>query len=283
MCKWLHSCQYFASKRKIKSSHLLDIPGSCSTSKHSRDAGSDGFLSLLGTDEVDMGIETTRSNNAMFACNHICAVSDHEVGIYAIHHVRVSSLAHARDYAVFDTNIGLVYPCPVDYQGIRNYSIQTFVVGPSACLTHAFSQSLAAPKRAFITVPRHIFFDLDPQVCGSQSYQVTRCGSEHANVGLSLHGADINMRRISRWFRFVQETPGLDVLHNVISHVSNEARSNLISTLDDLVSCNLDQCDRFGVAGLETNRSASGDVQPVAMRSDAIELKLRVRFNEVVV
>jgi hypothetical protein len=90
------------------------------------------------------------------------------------------------------------------------------------------------------------------------------------------------MYRISCWFVLVQKPSGLDVLHDLFGHFSDEARRNLISTLDDLVSCNLHQRDRLGIAGLETNRGASGDIQTVSMRSYTVELKLRVRFNEVV-
>jgi hypothetical protein len=111
---------------------------------------------------MDMGVETTGSNNAMFARNHICAIPDYKVRIHAIHHVRISRFAYAHDHAIFDTNVGLVDPGPVDNQSVGDHGIQAFFVGPSTCLTHTFSQGLAASKGTFIAVPRHIFFYLDP-------------------------------------------------------------------------------------------------------------------------
>jgi hypothetical protein len=111
---------------------------------------------------MNMGVETTRSNNAMFACNHICAVTNYKVWVHTVHHVRISGFAYTRDHAVFDTNVGLVDTSPVDDQSIRDHSIQAFIVGSSTCLAHTFSQCLAASKGTFIAVLRHVFFYLDP-------------------------------------------------------------------------------------------------------------------------
>lgn len=232
---------------------------------------------------MDVTVKTACSDNTVFARNHIRAASNNEAGVHAFHHIWISGFAYACDYAVFDANVGLVDAGPIYDQGIRDHSIQDLVIGSSARLTHTFTQGLASTKRAFIAVPSHIFFDLDPQICSSKPDQIACCGAEHANVCLSLHGTNVDVRRITRRLWFVQETSSLDVLHNIVRHLSDKARGNLVSALDDLVARNLYQCYRLGVARFETDRSACGNVQTVAVRSYTIKLKLRVGLDEVVV
>lgn len=86
-------------------------------------------------------------------------------------------------------------------------------------------------------------------------------------------------------FGLVQKTSRLEPFENALHNrcVFNKARSDPIATIDDLITANLYQCDRLSIAWLETYRSSSGDVESVAVGANAVELQLRVRFDEVVV
>lgn len=52
--------------------------------------------------------------------------------------------------------------------------------------------------------------------------------------------------------------------------------------MDDLITCDLDEGDSFGIARLETDRSPSCNVKSVAMSANTVEFELWVDFDEVV-
>jgi hypothetical protein len=93
-----------------------------------------------------MGIEPSRSDNAVLSSNHISAGTYDEVRIHSIHDIRIASFANSHDDSVFNTDICLVYPSPVDDECIRDDRVQGVFVRNSTSLTHTFSQGLPTTK-----------------------------------------------------------------------------------------------------------------------------------------
>ena len=69
-------------------------------------------------------------------------------------------------------------------------------------------------------------------------------------------------------------TTHLELLHDGVDdgRILDEARSDPVAALDYLVASNLYQRDRLGIARLESYRCTGGDVESVAVCSNAIEL-----------
>ena len=57
----------------------------------------------------------------------------------------------------------------------------------------------------------------------------------------------------------------------------------MVSTTNDFVTTNCNQCNCLGVSGFETNRSSCSNVKTVAISFDTIEFQLRIGLDEVVV
>ncbi len=53
--------------------------------------------------------------------------------------------------------------------------------------------------------------------------------------------------------------------------------------MNDLVASDFDECDGFGVPGLETDGGAGGDVETKAIGASTVEGEEGVGFDEVVV
>jgi hypothetical protein len=223
---------------------------------------------------MDMCVKTTRSYNIVLPSNHVCTRSYHHVGVDAVHDIWVACFPDTDDMAIFDSNIGLEDAGPINYEGVCNDGVQTFGVRASSCLSHALSECFAASERAFVSIRGHIFLHLDPEVCSAQAYAIARRGAEHGNVSLALHGEGVDVCSVAQRLRFMKEAASLESLHDTTrdSCILDVTRRNPVTTLDDLVTANLYQSDRFGVAGFEADRRAGGNVEPVAMRAYAIEL-----------
>ena len=61
------------------------------------------------------------------------------------------------------------------------------------------------------------------------------------------------------------------------------ASSKTITSLDNLVSADLNEIDGLGVTRLETDRGSSSNVQSVAKGSDTIKVQQRIGLDKVVV
>jgi hypothetical protein len=82
----------------------------------------------------------------------------------------------------------------------------------------------------------------------------------------------------------VRETSFLQFLDNPIDLGGiNGSSSKAVAAVDDLVAGDFDERDGFGVAGLEADGGAGGDVQAEAVGFCAVEGEEGVRFDEVVV
>jgi hypothetical protein len=82
----------------------------------------------------------------------------------------------------------------------------------------------------------------------------------------------------------MSETLDLQALHDLLGSTDiNLSRGNEVATLDNAIPCNLDQRNSLGVPGFEPYRSPSGDIEPVSVGPQTVEMKLRVGLDEVVV
>jgi hypothetical protein len=65
--------------------------------------------------------------------------------------------------------------------------------------------------------------------------------------------------------------------------ITNVTSRNVVATLDDLLAANLNKRDSLGITRFETDRCSCWNVETIAVRSNTIEFKLWVCFDEVVV
>lgn len=85
-------------------------------------------MRLLRADEMNVRIKSTGCNNTLLSRNDIRARTDNELRVYAIHDVRIPSLANPNDKAVLDANVRFVNPRPVHDQSIGDDRVQRFAV-----------------------------------------------------------------------------------------------------------------------------------------------------------
>jgi hypothetical protein len=85
-------------------------------------------MRLLRAYEVDVGVEAACCNNLVLASDHVCTGSNHHVRIHAIHDIWVACFADSNNDAVFDADVGLEDTSPVDYQRIRDDSVESLRV-----------------------------------------------------------------------------------------------------------------------------------------------------------
>ena len=162
--------------------------GSCAAAEHGGDARGDGLVRLLRADEVDVRIEASCGDNATFAGDNVGAGAHDHGWVHAIHDVRIASFANAYNHAFFDANVRFDDAAPIDNQRVRDHGIKGLGICPPTSLAHAFTQSLAAAKLAFVAIGRKVLFDLDPEVRGPETHKVARCRAKHAAVGFAGHG-----------------------------------------------------------------------------------------------
>src|ERR1700742_4143051 len=84
------------------------------TAQHGGDTRGQGFIDLLGADEMDMGVKSASSHDLAFTRDDIRAGTDDHIGMNAIHNVGIASLADSNDHTMLDTNIRLVNARPIN-------------------------------------------------------------------------------------------------------------------------------------------------------------------------
>jgi hypothetical protein len=90
---------------------------------------------------------------------------------------------------------------------------------------------------------------------------------------------------IASGFRGVMEATLLQFLDKTLGNpgIAEGTGSKTITSLDDLVSADLDEIDGLGVTRLETDGSSSSDIQPVSQSSNTIEVQQRIGLDKVIV
>lgn len=233
---------------------------------------------------MNMGIQATGRDDLALAGNDVCAAANHHVGSHAVHDIWVARLANRRNHAVLDSNIRLVDAGPVDNERVGDDHVQCLRVGPPRGLAHTLTQRLTATKLALVAVGGEVFLDLDPEICVSEPDPVSSGRTEHGHVGRALHLEHVDVGEVASGLRRMRKAGPLEVRNDLLgAPVLDAARGQVVAAADDLVAANLDERDRLGIARLEADRGAGGDVEAEAVRAGAVKLELRVRLDEVVV
>ena len=152
--------------------------------QHRGDARHQGFLDLLGADEMNVGVEAAGGENLAFAGDHLGAGADHQrdVGL----DVRIAGLADAGDLAVLDADIGLHDPPVIEDQRIGDDGIERAGPVGDLALAHAVADHLAAAELHLLPVGGEILLDLDDQIGIGEPHAVAGGGTEHVHIGTAL-------------------------------------------------------------------------------------------------
>jgi hypothetical protein len=154
---------------------------------HGGQAGGDGFISLLRTDEVNVRIEATRGKDQALAGDDFGRDSDHHFLRDPGHHVRIARLANARNQAAFDADVGLIDSRVVEDQGVGDDTVERIRVTDARRLSHALANNFAAAKLAFVAIGREVFLDLKNERSVAQPHFIPRGRAEHLGVMTAFH------------------------------------------------------------------------------------------------
>ncbi len=119
---------------------------------------------------MDVAVDAGRSQNQMFARNGVGRGTRHQIGIDALHGVRIACLAQPGDFAILDADVGLDDTHNgVDDCDVRNHQVQrTLFGGHRVGQTHAVAQCFAAAVNHLVAVFAEVFFDFDIQIAVAQ-------------------------------------------------------------------------------------------------------------------
>ena len=87
-------------------------------------ARGNGFVNLLGADEVDVYIEGACGDDVSFTGDDFGGDTDDHVFVNARHDVGIACFANANDTAIFDADVGFVDACVVNDERVGDDEIQ---------------------------------------------------------------------------------------------------------------------------------------------------------------
>ena len=161
--------------------------GAGATADHGGQSRGNRLVRLLGTDEMDVGVESPRGDDQSLAGDDLGGhANDHPLGD-AGHHVGITRLAEASDPAVLDANVRLIDAGVVEDDGISDDAVQSPFRSDARRLTHAFTNHLPAAKFAFITVVGVVALDLEFERGVTKPDSVPGGGAEHVGILRALH------------------------------------------------------------------------------------------------
>ncbi len=184
-------------QRLRRAQHPADVPG---TGCHGRrvgavartgaatqergDAAGQRRPHLLRRDHVDVGIDATSGRDAALARDDIRARADDQVGMDAVHDVRVAGLADGRDPPATHADIRL----DDAQERIHDHHVgddqvqRPLRVGDAGRLCHAVADGLAAPEDGLIPIAGQVALDLAHQLRVREPETVTRRGPVERGV-----------------------------------------------------------------------------------------------------
>src|SRR5262245_29586877 len=135
-------------------------PGTASDQRGN--TGGNRVFHLLRADEVDVGIDATRSEDLPFAGNDLSARPNDDVDIWL--NVWIASLSDLGDAAIGDANISLHDAPVINDQRICDHRIDSPFCMRHLRLTHTVTDHLAAAELYLLTVNGEIAFHLNYQI-----------------------------------------------------------------------------------------------------------------------
>lgn len=232
---------------------------------------------------MNVGIKATRCDDIAFARNGVGAVAHDHILVHTVHHIWIACFPDTYDESVLDANVCFVDTSPINDERVGYDSVENFVVFAVGSLSHPFSKRLPAAELAFVAIDGEIFLDFDPEVCGAQADEIIFCGTKHTAVCFASHGERFESG-VGVWLRNVGEASFLQFLEDGIrSRQIDSARCKVVATMDGFVASDFHQLNSLAVAWLKSNRSASSNIETVAISFDAIKFKLGISLDEVIV
>ena len=177
--------------------------------KHGGNATHKGFFHLLRADEMDVGVNTARSQYFAFAGDDFGAGAYNNV--YAWLGVRVAGFADGGDAAFLQADVGFYDAPPIQNQGIGDHCVHHGIIGALA-LAHAIADDFAAAEFYFLTVVGVIFLNLNPQLGVAQPHAVAHGGAVHVGVGLPSY-----FHAIPHLLAWVQEQVGMTFQNTLLA------------------------------------------------------------------
>ena len=176
---WL-SAVAFTQKTKVEGEgfhrlqHTVNVPGTwgaggcispCgragAAANHGGHTGCDRSFDLLGTNEVDVGINAACSENHPFPRDRLGAGADRDIDI--VLNVGITCFADFGDAPVFDANIRLDNAPPIQNQGIGDDGIHRSFSAGDGGLGHAIANRFAAAELHLVAVGGEVLLYLDQQ------------------------------------------------------------------------------------------------------------------------
>jgi hypothetical protein len=152
--------------------HPADVPGprrarrgGCtrgrarSAAHHAGYAREESFFNLLGTNEMNVGIDAACGEDGSFARDDLGAGPYNNVHVRL--NVRIAGLADGRDAAVLDGHIGLNNSPMVEDERVGDDGVYRALRASSLRLPHSIADDLAATELHLFTVGGKVLFDFD--------------------------------------------------------------------------------------------------------------------------
>src|SRR5574341_1282130 len=106
-------------------------------------------MNNLRTDEMDVSIDSTGSNDLAFRREHFGTGADLHPSCDTFHQIRIARLADADNAAVPDADVCLHDPPPVDDDRVRDHKVEhAFCAGGSRRLPHSVTDDFPPPNFA---------------------------------------------------------------------------------------------------------------------------------------
>mmetsp|Transcript_27196 Transcript_27196/g.56243 ORF Transcript_27196/g.56243 Transcript_27196/m.56243 type:complete len:751 (+) Transcript_27196:184-2436(+) len=243
--------------------------GAGSPSEHGRQPGGNGVVELLGTDEVDVGVDASGREDEFFAGNHIGSrTDDHVLVDDSVHHVGVSGLSDPDDAIALDADVGLDdAKNAVHDQSVRNDHIQCYVGSDAGGLSHALPEGLAPTELALLPVGRQIGLDPDFQTRVAQPHLVADRRAVGVGVGAPLDDQGPSPRHLRGGS--VAESPLRHPFHD--GTLVGPAGVQVVPGKDGLFPADVHERHGLGLARLEPHGGTAGHVEALADAGTSIE------------
>ncbi len=155
--------------------------GAGAAAEHGGDPAHQGFLDLLGRDEMDMGVHAACGEDAALAGDDFRGGADDDG--HSRLGIRIAGLADAGDPAVLEADIRLENTRHVDHEGIGNDRIDSALGAGALGLPHAIPDHLAAAELYLLAIGGEVILHLDDELGIGEAHAIARGGAIHVGIG----------------------------------------------------------------------------------------------------
>src|SRR5262249_25827662 len=152
---------------------------------HRGKAGIERLLDLLRTDEMNMDVDATGSNDLTFARDHLGSRADDYLDVWL--HVGIAGLAYRGDPPVLDADIGLHNAPVVQNDSIGDDRIDRTLAAGTLRLAHAVADDFSAPELHLLAVDGEILLHFDDEIGISEAHSVANRWAKHLRVSSTGH------------------------------------------------------------------------------------------------